>query len=895
MRIRCLGLFVAVLFSMQLYGQVNITLTGVVTDSLGNPLEFANVLAIPRSGEKNIAFSITEEKGRYNLSLQKNVSYDIEISFVGFKKATYTIEAAENALKDFILSQANESLKEVTVSDKYIPVIVKEDTIIYRISAFATGEERKLREVLKKLPGIEVDKEGNVTVNGKKVDKLMVEGQPFFYGGTKLGVDNIPANVVENVEVLNNYSDVPFLKGLTDEDKMAMNIKLKEGKKRFVFGDLEAGAGVKERYLGHPTLFYYSPKTSVNAIGDLNNTGNKSFTFNDYINFEGGLTKFIENPVNYFNLANSDFVKSLINKDITASKDKFGAFNIHRQFSPKIRVNAYSILNDNVTEAKEENNYGYILNNQLVDEEKRHAASRSDNKISLNKLEFGFVPNANEDVRFSTTLKTSDGKASDVQKSMSLLLNNNIDANLTTDSWELKQDFGYSRQISNKHTTTFKAAFQGSKNNNARVLNTTWPIFPEVIPVNGSEHFTYLQDIESRNHNFSLGLKHYWSVNNYNHVYPVLGYNYSSQQFQSTDFQLLGEQKESLTDVGFNNETVFSLRDPYAGIQYKAKAGDLSIRTGMIYHQYFWNISQFGVNLHKKTKTQLLPDLLIKWDIKSSESLDLQYRLTSLFNDVTYFANRLSMGSFNSLYRGNYLLENSLTHEASIYYYRFNQLRGISYNMRATYSQKEKSIQNTTDIDGINQINTFLYTELPDKNLRMSAAFSKTINKYKLSVNSNGSLSDNIKSVNSKDVNYRSRNIGYIAKMETNLKKYPNLTIGFTRNYSVFYSESFKNSFIRSKPFGEIRYQFLKDFNLNVNYSYESVLNKDKSTSSIFHTFNASLYYRREDSPWGFEIEGNNLFDTNYRKEYFANEFIVSDTRIYVLPRTLLFKVSYKL
>ena len=325
------------------YGQ-EVSLQGRVIDSSGSALIFANTIAIPQTNGKNIIYSITDDQGRYKLLLQKNINYNIEISYVGYQKISDSIILSESTNKDFILTLKNQALNEVIIIEHSMPVLVKGDTITYRTGAFTNGEERKLGEVLKKLPGVEVDKDGNVTVNGKTVDKLLIEGKPFFTGGTKLGVNNIPANVVFEVEVLNNYSEIPFLKGFGNDDRTAINIKLKEDKKKFIFGDLEAGIGIKDRYLIHPTLFYYSPKFSTNFIGDLNNTGKKSFTFQDYINFEGGLSKLFDNPAAFFNLANSEFANSLINRDFTYSKDVFGAISVAKQLSSKIRLNAYSVV-----------------------------------------------------------------------------------------------------------------------------------------------------------------------------------------------------------------------------------------------------------------------------------------------------------------------------------------------------------------------------------------------------------------------------------------------------------------------------------------------------------------------------------------------------------------------
>ena len=217
-------------------------------DSTQNPVPYTNLIATPLTESQEITFAITDVQGRYKLNLAEAVSYQLEITHMGFSKVTDTVKFTANSQKNYYLQESTESLEEVIIKQE-MAVIVKEDTITYRTDQFKTGEERKLREVLKKLPGVEVDREGNVTVNGKKVTKLMVEGKTFFTGDTKLGVNNIPADAVDEVEALDNYNEVGFLKGLSDSDQMALNIKLKEGKKKFLFGDLEAGGGIKDRYL----------------------------------------------------------------------------------------------------------------------------------------------------------------------------------------------------------------------------------------------------------------------------------------------------------------------------------------------------------------------------------------------------------------------------------------------------------------------------------------------------------------------------------------------------------------------------------------------------------------------------------------------------------------------
>ena len=116
-----------------------------------------------------------------------------------------------------------------------MPVTVKGDTIVYNADSFNRGNEKKLGDVLENLPGVEINDDGEIQVEGKTVQKVMVEGKDFFDGDSKLATKNIPANAVDKVEVLRNFSEVSQMRGVTNnQDNIAINIKLKEGKKNFL-------------------------------------------------------------------------------------------------------------------------------------------------------------------------------------------------------------------------------------------------------------------------------------------------------------------------------------------------------------------------------------------------------------------------------------------------------------------------------------------------------------------------------------------------------------------------------------------------------------------------------------------------------------------------------------
>src|SRR5690625_5098979 len=195
------------------------------------------MIAKPLQESQRIAIAISNHNGQYRLQLAKNISYSLSITSIGYTTITDTLQLTQSVDKDFIMQVSNEQLEEVVVRAK-MAMIVKKDTITYRPDTFISGNERKLREMLEKLPGVEVDREGNVKVYGKEVTDLLVDGKSFFGGDTKLGVNNIPADVVDEVEVIDDYQEVSFMKGLQRSERMAMNIKLKEGKNRFLFGEI---------------------------------------------------------------------------------------------------------------------------------------------------------------------------------------------------------------------------------------------------------------------------------------------------------------------------------------------------------------------------------------------------------------------------------------------------------------------------------------------------------------------------------------------------------------------------------------------------------------------------------------------------------------------------------
>ena len=238
--------------------------------------------------------------------------------------------------KSFIL-KPDKVLDEIELTYE-MPVTIQGDTIVYDADSFKNGSERKLEDVLEKLPGVEINEDGKIEVEGKVVNKLMVNGKDFFDGDTKIATKNIPSNAVDKIQVLRNYSEVSQLRSVTNNsDNVALNIKLKEGKENFWFGNINGGAGYssadKGLYLFQPKLFYYSPNFTFNFIGDINNVGEVVLTPRDLRGFGGGFRQPSRASGTNLSLGNNDLSFLTSQDNALAIENILGASNF--SWSPK--------------------------------------------------------------------------------------------------------------------------------------------------------------------------------------------------------------------------------------------------------------------------------------------------------------------------------------------------------------------------------------------------------------------------------------------------------------------------------------------------------------------------------------------------------------------------------
>ncbi|EGV43007.1 carboxypeptidase regulatory-like domain-containing protein [Bizionia argentinensis JUB59] len=872
----------------------NIEITGFIKDSLRNPLEYANILAVPNAENADMRFSITDKAGKYLLKLEANHTYEVTVSYLGYLPQNLTLAAEENDVsKSFTLKEGLNQLTEVELH--YTPpVTVKKDTIIYLTDKFVTGEERKLRDVLKKLPGVEVDRDGNVTSNGKRVTKVLVENKMFFTGDSKLAVNNIPADAIDKVEMLDNYNKVAMLKGLQDSDDLAMNITLKEDKKKFVFGDVEGGAGIKERYMLHPNIFYYSPETTINFIGDINNTGVKSFTFRDYLEFEGGTSKLLQDAGSYIELFNSDFARYLNNDDFKANTNQFAAANIRQSISKDSDISAYVITNNAKTEAQSETNTAYLDNNTPFIED-RTSANNVNTFFTIGKLTYDYAPSFKEDLSFNSFVKITNNDSQGFISTINPAQNNQIETQSDIKNINLKQHISYSKKLNDNHTGTLEASY--TYQNDKPITNwvTNQQILQGLIPLETDNFYNILQNKKIKTHVANAIVKDYWVLNSFNHIYTSVGVNAAYNDLYSNDSQLLSDGSiNDFESAGFGNEFQYQFVNPFIGLEYKFQIGIATFKPAIYYHLYLWSTKQLN-DSDSKRKALFLPQFTSNIEFNNSEKIRFKYQLNSRFPSVDQLASNFVLSSFNRVYKGNPNLENQLYHSASLYYYKSSFFKGFYLNIGTSVNKKIEQTKTVTQLNGIEQFNTEIMFRQPEHSWTVNGAINKKIKKISYKFKSRFRYNDFYQVVNNQTHLNISKGISSTVSLESFFKNWPNFEIGYTKDFSNYKAFGNKTNFENDEVFTRLEYDFLENFIIKADYTFDSYKNKTTGINNQSDNANASLFYQTENSPWGFEIGVSNIFNTEFKQQNSFSSFYISDSKTFIMPRIFMFKVAYKL
>ena len=895
--------FALLLFAFCTNAQVE--LKGTVLDTLQSPLERASVVAINKFTNALDAYTMTDDLGLFSLNLKQNTKYKIQVSYFGLQTINDSLSTQTTGMRRDYTLRADIELDEVVVK---IPVLIRGDTLIYDADSYKNGTERKLEDIIAKLPGVDINDTGQIEVEGKVVNKLMVNGKDFFDGDTKIATKNIPSSTVDKIQVLKNFGEVGQLKGVrNNQNNVAINIKLKKGKESFWFGNITSGGGnspTKDRYLLQPKLFYYSPKYTINFIGDLNNIGEVALSRRDLRGFGGSFRPPSSQSGTNINLGDNSLNFLTDQSDAFNIENKLATANFSYSPNENLDLSGFLIFNSNKTTSKANSFIQYTDAVLQIPDEQIDQSTTENSYQSLVKLSASYKPNINNQIDYDIFIRTTDDSQS--QKVVSSLIGNTKELNETT-PYSINQNLNYYFTLDEKNIFAFEAQ---------HLFKNEDPFYNAVLTndPNGLDAFdntALALGLNSSLANYNIGqnrkilsnqldakLDYYHIINTKSNLNLTLGTILSKQEFNSNIFQFLDSGQEFDPTPNFNqglsiNDVDYNFRDLYLGVHYRFRTGKFTFTPGFSIHAYGNKNLQNDTTV-KDNFLRLLPDFETRIQIKKGETLTLNYSMQNQFTDITKLARGLVLNSYNNIQYGEPELQNALSHNISLFYSSFNLFNYTNVFARVAYSSNIDQIRNRTGFENIIRTSTFFNSNFADESLNAFGRVQRTFGKIRASLN--GAF--NYNKINQFIQNQKSINEGYTQTLtpgiRTNFKVAPNINLRY--RYSVVENKqgSKETTFIIKAPSIEFDAYIKEKFTFVTNYSYTT--QELETESQSFQNWDASLIYRKnKDAKWEFELKASNILNIDIQVRNSANNLSVLNTQTFIQPRFITFRGVYNL
>ena len=256
------------------------SLKGIVLDEDRLPLEFVSVALLQPSDSLLVKYTSTGEDGKFDISGFKEGTYMLQIYLMTYQANQQTLNFTKNErdLGEIILKKDVNRLDEVTIN-AIVPIKIKQDTVAFNTKAFKIKQDDNVGDLIKKLPGIQIGTDGKVSAQGEDVTKILVDGKEFFNNDQTIALQNLNADAIKSVQIIDEESDDTRTTGIKDGEKSKIiNLVLKEGKKSGYFGKLGAGIGTNDRYTSDFDLNRFTANTQLALFGKLNNINNTGAT-----------------------------------------------------------------------------------------------------------------------------------------------------------------------------------------------------------------------------------------------------------------------------------------------------------------------------------------------------------------------------------------------------------------------------------------------------------------------------------------------------------------------------------------------------------------------------------------------------------------------------------------
>ncbi|AMR31474.1 hypothetical protein A0256_08570 [Mucilaginibacter sp. PAMC 26640] len=882
-----LMLFLGVLCYTAGFGQ---SIKGIVTDSLGKAVPFAGV-NLKSSGKLIVAYTNTSDKGAYTLNIPADAdksNLQVEVSCIGFKKASQTVSSLTSPY-NFKLSGAVNQLQSVTVKNNRPMLRSHGDTLDYKVSDFSSPQDRVIGDVIKKLPGVTVDKAGKISYNGKAISNFYIAGDNLLDDKYNIATGSIPNGVVDKVQVLENHQPIKMLKDKVVSDDVAMNITIKKDAKIQLVGQETLGAGLPDKYYADLNAIALKDKYKAINYLKVNNT-----------NYDLARDIVSHNRSSYLSRLDNDQPDAELslgtagNPDLPTSRYLFnqaGIINLNNLVNLKkdvqLRANL-SYLHDTQKQNYTKFSEFYLPNDTIRYAEVQRNSQRPDYlhsqlSVNINKSKFYLSDNFIADYNRNT--------------GYSALLTNGTPVNqvLKDNLMDISNEFNYMNTLKGNNIVELYSYLNRSAEPENRMID------PGLNPQIFNKGIAYR--LLSQNVNIPT-----WFTNNYT-SYKIPGNKFTqtykagfSLQSQKLTSDLKVTQLNNATNL-FTDSAVNNLdwtrRKIYAEAGYDIPGSILKVNISLPVSYLNLDYQDIYYNLNKSLQRLYFnPNVGVKYQTGIENYLAGSYNFRNDIGSIQDVYNGYILQNYRSLYANNADLTERKTQTASL---GFNYRKAISlffFGVSVSYMhQNSNNISSSIVTNNIQQ-----RIVLPFDNNIDSWSGNAVVSKYAFDLRTTFSAGISYQTtklnqiLNNIILPYNTISKGFTFGADTKVSK--KINFGYKASYDITTSRSTvadaENKFQRLLQQASVNYNITN--NLYLNASGDHYYTHQQQVNDLKYMFaDASIRYKLKKVKADVELSVQNLFNTTtYSALYLsANTFTQSS---YTIPgRFLLAKVTFNL
>ena len=705
-----------------------ISITGVVADSVGKALQNATILLLSAADSSLASFGRTSDKGVFTL---KNVSissnYLLKITFIGYepyfqdvKKDVKTNDAGVLDLGGIRMTPLSKLLDAAVVTGYKDPVKINGDTTEFNASSFKVQPNAVAEDLIKKLPGVEVAKDGSVTAMGESVKQVYVNGKKFFGKDPKVALQNLPANAIEKVKVYDKKSDQAEFSGVDDgEREKTIDLQLKTDYSKGTFGNVSAGGGIAEsssegRYLGKFTINDFSKTQQLSFLGLGNNVNKTGFSVDDYMGFTGTTQRLQRGGGVGVRLQfdGSESVPLDFGNNKGYQTAWSGGVNFNNQFSPKTELNVSYFYNDIINQqtkiSERENflttgNFKTNANSDARTENQNHRVNLTlDQKIdTFTSLKLTSVLSATKNFA-KTTSFTQNLNSDDTPKT-----NSNQNNNTEGSGLSMQNSLLLRRRFMKKGRSASDNIFYNiNQSDRDGILDATNNFFNTGATKTDSINQT--DGRANKRYNYGTTLSYVEPLGN--RQYLEASYNFSATNNDADREVFNVRNGEKQYNPNLSNKYTTDYIYNKTGLTYRINRKEWNFSTGLQYQHTNLTGESISRGLVYKPQSYdfFLPNMRFDYNPIQGKSMRFAYETSVREPSIDQLQPIRDNTDPLNIYMGNADLKPEYSNRFSVNFNRFNQsnFHMLFGNMNFTYTANKISTQQTVDPQTFTRVTT---------------------------------------------------------------------------------------------------------------------------------------------------------------------------------------------